>query len=120
MTFKELIDLRNNYNKNQNAGLGKWKIPGLDELRELLSSGVEGNEEILKALNLPRNELLATSTPSKLNVSRIHYVISSNPGKSSTKDKRRSLNYLLVSPFDPNKVSVSNNEEMGGTNFPCN
>ena len=120
LIFKELIDLANNYNNNQYAGLEKWRIPSLDELRELLSSGVEENGDILKALNLPRNQLLATSTPSPLNVSRIHYVISSNPGKGSTKDKRRSLNYLLVSPFDPNKVSVSNNEKMGGTNFPCN
>ena len=119
LIFKELIDLANDYNKNQYAGLDKWRIPSLGELKELLSTGVEGNGDILKALNLPRNQLLATSTPSTLNVSRVHYVISSNPGKGSTKDKRRALNYLLVSPFDPKKVLVSSNEEMGGNNFPC-
>ena len=119
LIFKELIDLANDYNKNQYARLDKWRIPSLDELKELLSTGVEGNGDILKALNLPRNQLLATSTPSTLNVSRVHYVISSNPGKGSTKDKRRALNYLLVSPFDPKKVLVSGNEEMDGTNFPC-
>ena len=119
LIFKELIDLANDYNKNQYAGLDKWRIPSLGELKELLSTGVEGNGDILKALNLPKNQLLATSTPSTLNVSRVHYVISSNPGKGSTKDKRRALNYLLVSPFDPKKVLVSSNEEMGGTNFSC-
>ena len=40
------------YNKNQYAGLDKWRIPSLGELKELLSTGVEGNGDILKALNL--------------------------------------------------------------------